>query len=140
MLTKIFPWTTLILIYINDIIKDMSSNIRLFTDDMSLYIIVENPEAAADILNTDLAKVSARAKTWLDTFNALKTESFLISRKHNQALNPPVYRQDQPVKKVDAHKHLGLYFSKDSSWSKQVEYISEKAWATVNIIRTFKKM
>ena len=36
------------------------------------------------------------------------------------------------------HKHLGLYFSKDCSWSKQIEYISEKAWARVNIMRKFK--
>ena len=71
----------------NYIVKDIGSNIRLFADDTSLYIIVENPEVAADILNTDLAKVAAWAKTWLVTFNALKTESLLISRKHNQALH-----------------------------------------------------
>ena len=53
--------------------------------------------------------MAAWAKTWLVTFNALKTESLLISRKHNQALHPPVYKQDQPVKVVDVHKHLGLY-------------------------------
>ena len=35
--------------------------------------------------------------------------------------------QDQPEKEVDVHKHLGLYFSKDCSWSKQIEYISEKS-------------
>ena len=101
----------LFLLYINAIVKDIGSNIRLFADDTSLYIIVENPEVAADILNTDLAKVAAWAKTWLVTFNALKTDSLLISRKHNQALHPPVYMQDQPVKEVHVHKHLGLYFS-----------------------------
>ena len=98
----------LFLLYINDIVKDIGSNIRLFADDTSLYIIAENPEVAADILNTDLAKVAAWAQTWLVTFNALKTESLLIFRKHNQALHPPVYMQDQPVKEVDVHKHLGL--------------------------------
>ena len=100
----------LFLLYISDIVKDKGSNIRLFADDTSLYmyIIVENPEVAADILNTDLAKVAALAKTWLVTFNALKTESLLISRKHNQVLHPPVYMQDQPVKEVNVHKHLGL--------------------------------
>ena len=46
--------------------------------------------------------------------------------------------QDQPVKEVDAHKHLGLYFSKDCSWSKQTEYNSEKTGPRVNIIRKFK--
>ena len=100
----------LFLLYINDIVKDIGSNIRLFADDTSLYIIVENPEIAADILVTDLAKVAAWAKTWLVTSNALKTDSLLISRKHNQPLHPPVYMQNQPVKEVDDHKHLGCIF------------------------------
>ena len=68
----------LFLLYINDIVKDIGSNIRLFADDTSLYIIVVNPEVAADILNTDLAKVAAWAKTWLVTLNALKTESLFL--------------------------------------------------------------
>ena len=63
-------------------VKDVGLIIRLFAEDTSLYIIVENPEVAADILNTDLAKVSACAKTGLVTFNALKTDSLLIYRKH----------------------------------------------------------
>ena len=46
----------LFLLYINDIVKDIGSNIRIFADDTSLFIIVENPEVAADTLNTDLAK------------------------------------------------------------------------------------
>ena len=46
--------------------------------------------------------------------------------------------QDQPVKEVDGHTHLGIYFSKDCSWHKQIEYTSAKAWARVNIIRKFK--
>ena len=37
---------------------EIRSNIRLFADDTSLYIIVENPDAAAEILNTDLNKIS----------------------------------------------------------------------------------
>lgn len=34
---------TLFLIYINDIVKDIGANIRLFADDTSLYVIVEDP-------------------------------------------------------------------------------------------------
>ena len=32
----------LFLLYINDIVKNMGSNIRLFADDTSIFIIVEN--------------------------------------------------------------------------------------------------
>ena len=51
--------------YINDIVRDMGSNIRLFADDTSLFIIVDNPVTAADSLNTDLNKISQWAATWL---------------------------------------------------------------------------
>ena len=48
----------LFLLYINDIVLDIKSNIRLFADDTSLFIIVENPFEAAYIINNDLAKIT----------------------------------------------------------------------------------
>ena len=48
----------LFLLYINDIVKNIGSNIRLFADDTSLFIIVDNPTTAALCLNSDLKKLS----------------------------------------------------------------------------------
>ena len=64
----------LFLVYINDIVEDINSFIRLFADDTSLYIIVENPFVSAEILNSDTAKVHRWETEWLVTFNPLKTE------------------------------------------------------------------
>ena len=47
----------LFLLYINDIVENINSSIRLFADDAILYIIVDNPLHAANQLNTDLPKV-----------------------------------------------------------------------------------
>ena len=44
----------LFLIFINDIVKCIGASIRLFADDTSLYIIVDLPDQAAIVLNTDL--------------------------------------------------------------------------------------
>ena len=74
----------LFLIYINDIVAEIGSNIRLFADDTSLYIIVENPITSAVCLNSDLSKISIWANNWLVDFNPIKTESVLISRKLNK--------------------------------------------------------
>ena len=52
----------LFLLFINDIVNGIGSSIRLFADDTSLYIIVENPELAVQLLNTDLEKITKRAK------------------------------------------------------------------------------
>ena len=48
----------LFLLYINDIVNDIGCNIRLFADDTSLFVIVENPDSAAELINTDMGKIS----------------------------------------------------------------------------------
>ena len=44
----------LFLLHINDIVNNIESNIRLFANDISLFIIVDNPTTAALCLNSDL--------------------------------------------------------------------------------------
>ena len=80
----------LFLLYINDIVEDINSSIRLFADDTSLYIIVDNPFQAAEQLNSDLQKIHRWAAKWLVTFNPGKSDSILLSRKHNKPFHPPV--------------------------------------------------
>ena len=53
----------LFLLYINDVVQDIGSNIRPFADDTSLSLIVEIPDTAAATLNSDLEKVTQWAKT-----------------------------------------------------------------------------
>ena len=53
------------LFYISDIVRDIGANIRLFADDTSLFIIVEDPITAAECPNADLSKISNWADTWL---------------------------------------------------------------------------
>ena len=44
----------LFLIYMNDIVEEIGSNIRLFADDTSLYLIVQDPTTAAELMNAGL--------------------------------------------------------------------------------------
>ena len=48
----------LFLIYINDIVEEIGSNIRLFADGTSLYLIVDDPDTTADLMNADLHKIN----------------------------------------------------------------------------------
>ena len=47
----------LFITFINDIVTDIQSTIKLFADDTSLYLIVNGPNETADSLNNDLAKI-----------------------------------------------------------------------------------
>ena len=109
LITVFTLWLTILLIC-------SGSNIRLFADDTSLFIIVDNPTTAALCLNSDLEKLSRWAAIWLVTFNPSKNESLLISRKINKPIHPPLYMQNVQIQEVSSHKHLGLYFSNDCSW------------------------
>ena len=97
----------LFLLYINDIVKNIGSNIRLFADDTSLFIIVDNPTTAALCLNSDLEKLSPWAAIWLVFFNPSKIESPLISCKINKPIHPPLYMQNVQIQEFSSHKHLG---------------------------------
>ena len=72
--------------------KDIGSNIRLFADDSSVYLIVDDPVAAAELLNLDLDKITKLANEWLVKFNHNKGLSILISIKINRPFHhPPSY-------------------------------------------------
>jgi hypothetical protein len=47
----------LFLLFINDIVTDIKASIKLFADDTSLYVTVDTPQSAADIINRDLEKI-----------------------------------------------------------------------------------
>ena len=128
----------LFLLYINDIVENINSSIRLFADDTSLYIIVDNPTQAAYQLNSDLLKIHQWATKWLVTFNPSKSESVIFSRKRNKPIHPNIFMDRQPIQEVNSHKHLGIFFSSDCTWHEHLEYIKCKAWARINVMRKLK--
>ena len=80
----------LFLFYVNDFVNDIGSNTRLFADDTSVFIIVNNPVLAAECLSSYLNKLLRWAATWLITFNPSKIEVLLFSRKLDKPKHPPL--------------------------------------------------
>ena len=88
------------LIYINGIVENINSSIRLFADDTSLYIIVADPTDAAITLNSDLSKIHRWATDWLVSFNPSKSESLIFSRKVHKPSHPPIFMNNLQVNDV----------------------------------------
>ena len=42
---------------------------------------------------------------------------------------------NEPIKEVTSHKHLGIFFSNDGNWHQLIDYITSKAWTRLNIMR-----
>ena len=106
----------LFLVFIYDTVEEINSSIRLFTNDTSLYIIVDDPLDAAIKLNAELSRIDMWASMWHVTFNLSKSESFIFSRKVNKPYHPPIYINYQQFNEVNSHKHLGIYLSRDCTW------------------------
>ena len=106
----------------------MNSSIKLFANDTSLYMNVDDPVDAAETLNTDLAKIHDWSMKWLVKFNPDKTESMIVSRKSNRPLHPPLMMDNKIINMVSEHKHVGLTISNDGNWGKHVDLITKKAF------------
>ncbi|XP_053377080.1 ferroxidase HEPHL1-like [Mercenaria mercenaria] len=119
-------------------VVDIGSEISLFADDTSLYIIVDQPEQATQLLQTDIQKISRWADTWLVQFNPAKSESLLFSRKANQHLHLPLFMAGLQIPEVSYHQHLGVTLSNDCKWHHHINYITCKAWKRVHVMRKLK--
>ena len=49
-----------------------------------------------------------------------------------------LHMQNQPISEIETHKHLGIYFSNDCSRHRHINYIKEKTWFRINIMRKLK--
>ena len=120
------------------LLKTLTPLLDFLADDNSLYIIVDNPIQTADQLNLDLAKIHRWADKWLVTFNPGKSESILLSRKHNKPYHPPVLLNQTQIAEVNSHKHLGIIFSNDCTRHEHLELVQSKACEQINEKRKLK--
>ena len=114
--------------------NDIPAGIRLFEDDTTLYIIVENPNDAATIINIDLNKIKNWAKLRLVTFNPNKIEAMLLSRKRNRPDHPTLYFDGTGIQELTSHKHLGINSPKN--WQVHIHFTTDKAQSHLNLLRS----
>ena len=99
------------LIYINDLERNIKSNIKFFADDTMLFSIVKSSVITAEDLNHDLAIINHWAHQWKMEFNPDPTKQateVLFSCKKVCPNHPQLIFNGSVVKKVNEQKHLGL--------------------------------
>ena len=123
----------LFLVYVNDINVGILSDINLFADDTSLSSEI-NSHDSVNKLNGDLSTLSQWAKRWLVTFNAVKTELVIFSKK--RIVNKPnLVLDNTPINHVNIHKHLGILLSGHLDWHTHISEIVAKANKVLNILQ-----
>ena len=78
----------LFLVYINDIVDIVTSKIRLYADDVTLYITIDDPTDSTADISDDLGLIENWSKQWLVKFNSSKTKSMVISKKRRPIQRP----------------------------------------------------
>ena len=132
----------LFLIYINDITENIKSNIKLFADDTSLYVIIDGDAVnATKQLNDDLTQNSPWADNWLVKFKASKSKALTISLKKNKdTIKLPLTFNNSLLDTVTKHKHLGIEINSDLTWKDHCKTICENASKKLNILAKLKTL
>ena len=128
----------LFLAYINDIGRNIDSNIRLFADDCIIYRKIVT-EADMTNLQRDLDRLGEWAVENSMKINPIKSKSISFTKaRSNTGLN--YYLLDTPIPEASSCKYLGIILCKDLSWADQVSYTAKKAWKALHfIMRILKK-
>ena len=125
----------LFLIYINDIIDTLVTNVFLFADDTSLMQEIHDPIISMQTLNDDLRRLAEWANQWLVNFNPTKTKYMLIGNKRSVPNTIHLQLHGTPLERVDKHTHLGLTLTSDLSWRPHIDVITKKAGGPITLLK-----
>ena len=123
----------LFLIYINDIIANIHSQLRLFADDCLLYRPIHSSDDHK-ILQSDLDSLSSWADIWQMEFNVKKCCIMQISALHSTS-SFPYKMYDIPLQFVKNHHYLGILLDNKLSWTPHINSLCSKANHLLGFLR-----
>jgi len=129
----------LFLAYVNDILRNMESTIRLFADDCVIYRkIINSPDM--EKLQKDLDSLGEWAVENAMKINPSKSKALRFTRARvKDPLNYSLFGTLIP--EANSYKFLGIILCSDSSWADQVNYTVKKAWKALHFtMRTIKRV
>ena len=123
----------LFLLHINDLPSVVSSNVRLFADDYSIYRNIKNKENQI-ALQKDLNLLENWGNTWGMHFNAAKCNIMRVSQiRDHKLFNYSL--TGQVLEEVMDTKYLGVTLSNDLEWSKHIVTMTNKANSKLSFLR-----
>ena len=125
----------LFLIFMNDIVDDLTCDPFLYADDTSILKSLNSYHDDTTVVNNDLQIISDWADQWRVTFNAQKTEYMIISKK---PLRPPPIQLSLNgllIKQVSNHCHLGLWLTDTLTWDRHTQELVKKSSKSVNLLK-----
>ena len=136
-----FSWCTpgsvlgplLFIMYINDIVENLTSLGRLSADDTSFSYSNRDELQIQTVIDHDLEKLDAWSKKWLMSFNPDKTEIMLFSNTDISEFNFTF--NGRTIHITNSHKHLEVTFISDAKWNIHIENILLSIYKHLNVLR-----
>ena len=125
----------LFLIYTNDIVDNIESEILLFADDTAILEPLNQGNASIDKVNRDLQRLSDWASQWLVKFNPTKTKYLIFSKRLVRNDYGPLYLQNKELTEVSSHKHLGLVLNNTLTWNNHIRKVCTEAGKRVSSLK-----
>ena len=128
----------LFLIYINDLSECLTTNAKLFADDVSLFSVVDNINLSATNLNSDLSKINVWANQWKMTLNLdpnKQAQEVIFTRKIRKTAHPPLTFNNNSVKQVQFQKHLRVYLDSRLDFREHLQNMFNKIDKTISLLR-----
>ena len=126
------------LIYINDLPLGLTTNVKLFTDDTSLFSVVSNTSVSPSRLTNDLVKTRDWAFNWKMSFNPDPTKQakeVISSKKKISFTHPSLFFNNSLIEQDTTQKHLGLTLDHKLAFQYHVNEKMKKAMKRIGLLR-----
>ena len=140
--SRCFPgfnsWATNFWVYINDICSNLSTNVKPFADDTSLFSIMNDGNESFENLRNDLSIISNWAYQWKMYFNpdrSKQAQEVIFSRKTSIQSHPVLTFDSSPVIKTMHYKHLRLMLYKKLNFKEHLKEKISKAYTGTAVLR-----
>ena len=125
----------LFLIFINDLLDNIRSSVRLFADDCVLYRNIHSLQDCL-ALQEDLTSLGQWEADWQMKFNVAKCHSMRVTRhQHHKQILFDYSLHNQTLENVQSAKYLGITITDNMDWGQHVSEISSKATKTFDFLR-----
>ena len=118
--------TLLFSLYINAIITDIDSEIRLFADDCVCYREIKGTKDTVK-LQEDIDRLGCWARKWDIRFQPVKCNILQTTRQRIKKINASYNLEGTVLENVENIKYLGVTITNDLKWNTHVSNICTKA-------------
>ena len=123
----------LFLAYINDLPKDIVSQVRLFADDTAIYLTLEH-QGDSDKLQRDIDRLQTWEARWDMEFNPSKCQVVRVTSSRDP-LQAHYILHGQVWEAVSSARYLGVDISSNLKWNTRVDRITANANRSLGFIR-----